>query len=84
MRGLLSSIKNKNHLVCSDLYNPPFREESFDLVYSLGVIEHFKNPENVISKHLDMVKSNGLVVITVPNFYKFSLLRYSVSNFGRL
>jgi SAM-dependent methyltransferase len=74
LQGLLSSVKSKNHLVCSDLYHPPFKQESFDLVYSLGVIEHFKSPCEIIAKHIDLVKKGGLILITVPNFYRFSLL----------
>jgi SAM-dependent methyltransferase len=73
LKGLFKSIKYKNHLVCSDLYYPPFKDESFDLVYSLGVIEHFDVPSEVIGKHLDLVRKNGFILITVPNFYQLSM-----------
>ena len=54
LKGLFKSIKQRNHLVCSDLYHPPFKNESFDLVYSLGVIEHFDDPSKVIDVHLNL------------------------------
>lgn len=73
LKGLFKSIKQRNHLVCSDLYHPPFKNESFDLVYSLGVIEHFDDPSKVIDVHLDLVRKNGLILITVPNFYWLSM-----------
>jgi SAM-dependent methyltransferase len=73
LKGLLKSIKHRNHLVCSDLYHPPFKDESFDLVYSLGVIEHFDDPSKVISMHLDLVRKDGIILITVPNFYWLSM-----------
>jgi SAM-dependent methyltransferase len=73
LKGLFKSIKYKNHLVCSDLYYPPFKEESFDLVYSLGVIEHFDVPSKVIGKHLDLVRKDGFILITVPNYYQLSM-----------
>jgi|SRR5919107_2082152 SAM-dependent methyltransferase len=73
LKGLFKSIKYKNHLVCSDLYYPPFKEESFDLVYSLGVIEHFDVPSKVIGKHLDLVRKDGFILITVPNYFPLSM-----------
>ena len=74
LKGLFKSIKYKNHLVCSDLYYPPFKEESFDLVYSIGVIEHFDVPSKVIEKHLDLVKKDGFILITIPNFHELSMI----------
>lgn len=81
--GLLDSVKGENHLVCSDLFTPPFVEESFDLVFSLGVIEHFSNPKSVIARHLDLLKINGLLLITVPNFYEYSLLTTVIRLIGK-
>jgi 2-polyprenyl-3-methyl-5-hydroxy-6-metoxy-1,4-benzoquinol methylase len=72
--GLRNSIKQPNNLVCSDLFNHPFKEDTFDFVYSLGVIEHFKDPGSVITKHFDLAKKGGIVLITVPNFNKSSTL----------
>jgi 2-polyprenyl-3-methyl-5-hydroxy-6-metoxy-1,4-benzoquinol methylase len=40
----------------------------FDIVYSLGVIEHFCDPFPVIQKHIQLAKSKGLIVIGTPNF----------------
>lgn len=49
-----------------------FRElkskEKFDLVYSLGFIEHFKDPEEIFHLHVNLVKPGGLVIIGIPNF----------------
>jgi len=44
------------------------QEGSFDLVYSLGVIEHFDDPKPVIEKHLLLTKPSGIVLITIPNY----------------
>jgi 2-polyprenyl-3-methyl-5-hydroxy-6-metoxy-1,4-benzoquinol methylase len=37
-------------------------------VISFGFIEHFDNPENVIQKHLDLLKPGGILIVGVPNF----------------
>ncbi len=47
----------------SDLSDLPL----FDLVYSLGFIEHFENPIPVIEKHLSLLKPGGILMIGVPN-----------------
>lgn len=40
----------------------------FDIVASFGFIEHFKDYEREISKHLNLVAENGFIVLTTPNF----------------
>jgi len=40
----------------------------FDVVYSLGFIEHFEDIDSVIKKHLDLLKPGGILLIEVPNF----------------
>jgi 2-polyprenyl-3-methyl-5-hydroxy-6-metoxy-1,4-benzoquinol methylase len=39
----------------------------FDLVYSLGFIEHFENPVPVIKQHLRLLKPEGILIIGIPN-----------------
>ncbi len=39
----------------------------FDVVISLGVIEHFDDPDAVMAKHLEWLKPGGTLVIGVPN-----------------
>ena len=39
----------------------------YDVVYSLGFLEHFSNWENVFDKHLELCMG-GYVVISFPNF----------------
>lgn len=40
----------------------------FDVVASFGFIEHFQNFEDVTQRHGDLVKDDGYIVITTPNF----------------
>ena len=43
-------------------------EPKFDVVMSLGFIEHFDNPNYVLDLHLKWLKPGGILVIGVPNF----------------
>jgi SAM-dependent methyltransferase len=44
----------------------PTRE--FDIVMSLGLIEHFDDAEKVIYKHIEWLKDDGLLILGIPNF----------------
>ena len=43
-------------------------ETKYDLVCSFGFIEHFKNYEEVLKLHCNLVKPGGQLVLTTPNF----------------
>ena len=51
------------------IFKIPFKDNTFDLVYNSGVIEHFKDPDNVaaISEMARVIKPSGRVIIIVPN-----------------
>jgi SAM-dependent methyltransferase len=40
----------------------------FDLVYSLGLIEHFDDPVAMIRKHIELARPGGIVVLGLPAF----------------
>ncbi|MFQ5489790.1 MAG: class I SAM-dependent methyltransferase [Phycisphaerae bacterium] len=43
-------------------------DELFDLVYSMGVIEHFSDYSHMVDHHCRLVRPGGYVHITMPNF----------------
>lgn len=67
-------LESKNYRV-GNFYVEDFMhfnvEEKFDLVYSLGLVEHFDNYEGVIKKHAQFVADQGYLIITTPNFEGF-------------
>jgi SAM-dependent methyltransferase len=38
----------------------------FDVVFSAGFIEHFKNPSEILNLHLEILKNEGYVIIMIP------------------
>lgn len=46
---------------------------AFDLVASYGFIEHFDRPEEVVAKHLELLRPGGLLVVTVPHMNEGTL-----------
>jgi SAM-dependent methyltransferase len=43
-------------------------EDSYDVVLSFGFVEHFFNLEEVIEKHIRLVKPAGTLILACPNF----------------
>jgi SAM-dependent methyltransferase len=50
-----------------DLLDPELDIGTFDLVYSLGLIEHFSDLEGVVAAHARLVSAGGTLVLGVPN-----------------
>jgi len=56
----------------------------FDIVFSLGFIEHFDDPVPVVESHLRLVKPGGILLLGVPNYsgiYKYALKPLAPSMF---
>ena len=57
-------------IIHGDFADPVFRQryrESFDVVFSGGLIEHFTDPAVVVAYHLELLKPGGRLVVSVPN-----------------
>lgn len=58
------------NVVQADFLSAPFQEANkgmFDLVLSVGFIEHFSDVEEVVAKHLNVLSPGGRLVVTIPN-----------------
>jgi SAM-dependent methyltransferase len=72
-QGILKTLENLTyHKIDGKIYNEDFfrfqPKEEYDIVLSLGFIEHFDDVDRVIEKHLSLLRTGGLLVLGVPNF----------------
>jgi 2-polyprenyl-3-methyl-5-hydroxy-6-metoxy-1,4-benzoquinol methylase len=67
-RALCARLRIPADLRCEDIFDTSFEPGSFDLVYSLGVIEHFQDPSLIVRRHLDLVKPGRICLLLIPNF----------------
>src|SRR5262249_11840460 len=51
----------------SDVRALPFQTDAFDLVYSMGTIEHFADSEIAVREIARVLKPGGTAIIGVPN-----------------
>ncbi len=63
-------------LVMADALRTPFKNETFDIVFHQGLLEHFKNPVPLIKENCRILRKNGLLVIDVPQtFHIYTLIK---------
>jgi len=54
-------------MVAGDVTRLPFRDETFDCVVSLGVVEHFEEgPGLALREHKRVMRNGGLLLLSVP------------------
>ncbi len=61
------NLFKKPFLIEGDISHLPFKDCSFDMVYNIGVIEHFKDPKPVLKEMQRVLKLHGTIVVSVPN-----------------
>lgn len=53
------------HLLQADILNLPFKQESFDIIYSLGVLHHTKDTKEAFRCLVPLLKPGGTIVVWV-------------------
>ena len=63
--------------VTGDARRLPFRDRSFDLVYSLGVVEHWPQTAASVAEHSRVTRAGGHVLVTTPHRSIFTVVRWA-------
>ncbi len=50
----------------------PFADNSFDVCFSVEVIEHLNNPQNIINETHRILKPDGMLFLTTPNVHSIA------------
>ena len=71
-RDVIQSLSKKNGIESIDVIEGDIFKLSitkkFDVVMSVGFIEHFSDVSVVVDKHIEYMKEDGTLILTVPNF----------------
>lgn len=75
---LTRKVLKFNNIDNCELYNIDFTKETinkeYDVVASFGFIEHFTNPDEIIKKHISLLKKNGVLILGIPNLRKIQYI----------
>jgi len=63
--------EKRGYPLCGDLIKLPYKDETFDFISALDVLEHIKDDDLAVSEICRILKKNGIVVLTVPHRMKF-------------
>jgi len=67
-----------------DARDLPFCEEQFDIVYSVGLLEHFEDPCAILAEQCRVLKRGGYLILQVPQKYSvYTLLKKTLMAVGK-
>lgn len=75
---MLENFKGYNtKIIQADVFNLPFKNASFEVVFHQGLIEHFENPEKILKEQIRVLKKDGAFLIEVPQkFSTYTLMKH--------
>lgn len=64
-------------LCCGDAFSLPFEDGTFDIVFHQGLLEHFRNPDDLIAENRRVLKSGGILLVDVPQrFHYYTVIKH--------
>lgn len=70
--------------VCADAFALPFRDATFDLVFHQGLLEHFRNPLEMLAEQRRVLRPGGHILVDVPQrWHYYTLIKHAAMAAGR-
>jgi ubiquinone/menaquinone biosynthesis C-methylase UbiE len=85
--NLLSACRLRNvtvNLARASAVHLPFADGSFDVVCSLGLIEHFTDPSPVLAEFTRLISLGGTLILETPNMLNPAFTVYKIIHCTRL
>ncbi len=57
---------DKVKLVLADALDCPFKDNTFDIIFHQGLLEHFATPRVLLQENYRILKNDGLLLVDVP------------------
>jgi len=71
-------------IVCGDALALPIADDTFDLVFHQGLLEHFHNPLDLLAENFRITKKGGRVLVDVPQrFHYYTLAKHILMFFDK-
>ncbi len=71
-------------LCCGDAFSLPFAGGTFDLVFHQGLLEHFRNPGDMLAEHHRVLREGGHILVDVPQrWHYYTALKHAMIAAGK-
>ena len=67
--------------VRGDTRELPFKDETFDIVFHQGLLEHFRDPLAILNEHVRVLKKGGYLLVDVPQKYTTYTIKKKIAIF---
>ncbi|MGB3241884.1 MAG: methyltransferase domain-containing protein [Candidatus Omnitrophota bacterium] len=83
-REVSLKFDKKVNLSVGDALKLEFDPNTFDLVFSQGLLEHFDKPLEVLKEQIRILKPGGILIVNVPQKYTvYTIYKHLSALFGR-
>jgi ubiquinone/menaquinone biosynthesis C-methylase UbiE len=69
MKDIAASTGQQVVLVQADAFRLPFKDESLDIIFHQGLLEHFTKPQGILAENYRVMKTSGFTLADVPQKY---------------
>lgn len=70
-------------LILADARHCPFEDNTFDIVFHQGLLEHFPEPSRLLRENHRILKTGGLLLVDVPQtFHLYTVVKHVLLFFG--
>lgn len=70
-------------LILADAQQCPFSNNSFDIIFHQGLLEHFTSPFRLLKENYRLLNKNGLLIVDVPQtFHVYTILKQTLILLG--
>ncbi|HIH23795.1 TPA: class I SAM-dependent methyltransferase [Candidatus Woesearchaeota archaeon] len=82
LRKNFKAAKVTGHFIHADMRKMPIKDRTFDVVFSNGVLEHFKTENEriaIVKEQSRVLRPGGLLVIGVPETYSLYTIKKQIA-----
>ena len=71
LKDLSRELHVQTNIVGGDTFELPFRDETFDVVFHQGLLEHFRHPQAqaLLKENIRVLRGGGYLLVDVPQRY---------------
>jgi SAM-dependent methyltransferase len=79
IKKALGNAERHFYFVKADAFRLPFKDNSLDIVFHQGLLEHFRNPQDLLTENRRVLARGGRLVVDVPQkYHPYTLIKHTL------